>query len=263
MTNEDKSVEKSMGWLRWFLMAVAISGIAIFTLIFVSSFADRDDIQKVAVFAIQSKVQAEVSTHHPNIQTDNFIEGAERLRGKFGDRGKAFQAALGAKVDIAVAEAISRYFECETVTPERQSAVTGFFKNKNATALKISEKLESFIKGKYDATVSGLIRDIRIFSGVNILAFALILLLAWVRPGARFHLSLPAGLLLISAIVTICLYIFGQNWFYTLLLGNFWGFSYMIYMGVIFALTLDITLNHGRITTTILNEISNISIFPC
>jgi len=244
-------------------MVIALLGAAIFTAMFASSFADRADLEKAAIFAIQKKVQAEVRTKYPAVENDSFQESAEFLRDKFEDRGAAWKAALDAKMDVAVAQAVSRYCGCDTVTQEKQASITGFFKTKNQKAIAISERLEGFIKGKYEATVSGLIRDIRIFSAVNVGAFVLIFCLAWLRPGARFHLILPAGLVLISTVLTICLYVVGQNWFYTLMLGNFWGFAYLAYMAIIFALTLDITLNHGRVTTTILNSLSNITIVPC
>lgn len=244
-------------------MAISAAGILIFSIMLTSTFADRAVLEKAAIFAVKSKVQAEVKTKYPNLEAEGFLQSAEILRDKFGGKGDAIQKALEAKMDVAVATAISRYCGCESVSPERQNRITNFFKSQNAEAVAISEKLGGFIKGKYDATISGLVRDLRIFSGVNIFAFLLIFLLAWVRPIARFHLLLPAGLLLISTVLTICLYVFGQNWFYTLMLGNFWGFSYLIYMGVILAFTLDITLNHGRITGSILNAVSNVPLVPC
>lgn len=244
-------------------MAVSAAGILIFSMTLASTFADKAVIEKAAVFAVQKKVQAEVKAKYPNFETEGFLQSAELLRDKFGDKGDAFQKALEAKMDVAVATAISRFCGCDSVSPERQNRVTNFFKRENAEAKQISEKLNSFIQGKYEATISGLIRDIRIFSGANIFAFLLIFLLALVRPTARFHLLLPAGLLLISTVLTICLYVFGQNWFYTLMMGSFWGFTYLIYMGIVLGFTLDITLNHGRITSSTLNAVSNVTIVPC
>lgn len=261
---EDNSIAGlSKTWLRWALMVVSAAGILIFSMIMASTFADRAVLEKAAVFAVQKKVQAEVKTNYPNLETEWFLQSAEILRDKFGAKGEAFQKALDAKMDIAIATAISRFCGCETVSAERQNRVTNFLKRQNIEAVQISEKLGDFIKGKYDATITGLVRDIRIFSSVNIFAFLLIFLLAWVRPTARFHLLLPAGLLLISTVLTICLYVFGQNWFYTLMLGSFWGFTYLAYMGVVLAFTLDISLNHGRITGGILNALSNVTIVPC
>ena len=263
MTNDRASVGLGNTWLRWVLMAISAAGILIFSIMLTSTFADRAVLEKAAVFAVQKKVQAEVKTKYPGLKTEEFLQSAELLRDKFGNKGDAIQKALDAKMDVAVAAAISRYCGCGTVTPERQNRITKFFKSQNIEAVAISEKLGGFIKGKYDVTISGLVRDIRIFSGVNIFAFMLIFLLAWVRPTARFHLLLPAGLLLISTVLTICLYVFGQNWFYTLMLGNFWGFSYLAYMGIVLAFTLDITLNHGSITSSILSAVSNVPIVPC
>lgn len=261
--DQQKIFDLGNNWLRWILLVASAIGILIFSLMLTGTFADQAKIEKAAIFAVQKKVQAEVKTKYPNLDADGFRQSAELLREKFGTKGEAFQKALDQKMDVAVAQVVSRLCGCESVTDKRQNLVTNFFKRQNADALQISEKLNAFIKGKYESTIAGLIRDVRIFSSVNIFAFLLIFLLAWIRPNARFHLLLPAGLLLISTALTICLYVFGQNWFYTLMLGSFWGFTYLIYMGIILALTLDITLNQGRITSFLANSVSNVTIVPC
>lgn len=254
-------MELGKTWLRSVLIAISVTGVLIFSLMFASSFADKTVLEKAAIIAIQKKVQTEVKSKYPSLKTEGFLESAEVLRDKFGNEGKAIQIALDAKIDVAVATVISRYCGCETVSPERQNAVTRFFKKKGAKAEAISGQLESFIKGKYDATVAGLIQDIRIFSAVNVGAFTLVFLLALTKPTARFHLLLPASLLTVSAILTILLYVFGQNWFYTLMLGNFWGFAYLIFMGVVLAFVVDITLLGGTITGVILSPFTVLS--PC
>ena len=259
---DDLTAKSGMG-LRRLLMAVASFGIIIFALLLSATFADRADIEKAAIFAIQNKVQSEVKEKYPVFENESFMKSADFLKDKFDKQGAAWQAALDAKVDVAVANIIASLCGCSTASPEKQAFITDVFKRKNAKAVAISQQLESFIKGKYETVVTGLIRDIRIFSSVNIGAFLLVFLLAFLRPKARFHLLLPAGLLLVSAILTMCFYIFGQNWFYTLILGSFWGLAYLVYMAIIFAFTLDITLNHGRITGLILNAVSSIPITPC
>jgi len=137
-------------------MAVSAAGIVIFSFMLASTFAARAVLEKAAIFAVQEKVQAEVRTKYPKLETEGFRQNADILREKFGQKGDAIQAALDAKMDEAVAIAISRYCGCETVSPKRQNLITDFFKNQNAQAVAISAKLGDFIKGRYDSRFQAL-----------------------------------------------------------------------------------------------------------
>jgi len=66
---------------------------------------------------------------------------------------------------------------------------------------------------------------------------------------------LPAGLLFIATVASIAIYIFGQNWFYTLVFRNYMGWGYLTYVGVIFGFLLDIVFNGASITTSIVEAI--------
>ena len=68
---------------------------------------------------------------------------------------------------------------------------------------------------------------------------------------------LPAGLLFIATVASIAIYIFGQNWFYTLVFSNYMGWGYLTYVGVIFGFLLDIVFNGASITTSIVEAIGS------
>lgn len=100
-------------------------------------------------------------------------------------------------------------------------------------------------------------RDFRIFSGVSVVAFLFILLASFIKPRARVHLVIPSGLLLVSTLLASWLYLFEQNWFFTILTNSYVGFSYLSWIALIFGLLADIVLNRGRVTTAIINALGN------
>jgi hypothetical protein len=74
--------------------------------------------------------------------------------------------------------------------------------------------------------------------------------------------------MLTSTLLTSYLYLFKQNWFYTILYSEYWGFWYLFYIGIIFLFLCDIIFNKARITTEIVNAILNalgsaFSTVPC
>ncbi len=109
-------------------------------------------------------------------------------------------------------------------------------------------QLTRFIENRYATTVAGLTRDVRIFLGCNTVLFSIVALLAWLRPRAALHLYLPGGVLWLATLASAALYLFGQNWFFTLLHNSFMGYAYLGYALGIFIFLCDITFWRGRAT---------------
>ena len=98
--------------------------------------------------------------------------------------------------------------------------------------------------------------------------FLILLVVSWVKPQALTHLFVPALLLLVATVVSSCIYIIGQDWFYTILYNDYMGFAYLGYIAAIFSVLVDIVLNKARATTEIINGIANavgsaFSVMPC
>lgn len=117
----------------------------------------------------------------------------------------------------------------------------------------IATELERFVRGKYTELVHALMSEIRLFSGINTALFAAVLALLiarWREPGV---VLVPADLLLIATAVCIAVYIFGQNWFFSIFLQDYAGYGYLAYVGVVFAFLVDIAFNRARMTQAALN----------
>lgn len=141
------------------------------------------------------------------------------------------------------------------------------FQLKLSTFKQVNDKLTDFMKGQYMETTNKLKKDFRIYNGINALVFLLLIVISFIKPQAAKHLYLPALLLLISSLLCSYFYLFEQNWFFTIIYDDYVGWFYFTYLGIVFALLSDITFNHGRVTTGIIENtigaISNISIVPC
>ena len=60
------------------------------------------------------------------------------------------------------------------------------------------------------------------------------------------------GLLTVVTLVSAGIYVFGQNWFYTLMFNNYMGWGYVTLVGVILAFLLDVIFNKGRVSKIIM-----------
>jgi hypothetical protein len=100
------------------------------------------------------------------------------------------------------------------------------------------QSLDTEVVSRYRETWSSLVVDIRIFSAVNVGSFCLVLLLAFLVKEIPQYLSFCAWLLLFSTVVSIIIYLYGQNWFYTILFNKYYGTGYLTMLGCIFGYLL-------------------------
>lgn len=108
--------------------------------------------------------------------------------------------------------------------------------------------LRAMVEDRYLAILGELRADILIFLTCNLAVMALALILA------LFHADGASQVLPISVILTFATvaasawYVIGQNWFMTLVHADFYGWTYLVLLGVIFLVLLDIGLNRARVT---------------
>jgi hypothetical protein len=117
-------------------------------------------------------------------------------------------------------------------------------------------RLVAIIQSEYLGVVSDLKRDIRIFAASNSIAFLLLVLVSFLRPGRTRAMFVPGVLLAISTLACAYLYVFEQNWLLTLIHGDYLGLAYAAYLGVTFLFLCDIWLNEARVTTVIVELLS-------
>ena len=178
------------------------------------------------------------------------------------------EAALGSDLPDLIAERIARLCVC-SLPPEERENLAERFEVAKANAKAFVEAamrgsierdrvglstLEDLIAGHYVATVDGLIRDLRIFFGSNLALFAIIGI-AGVLSSVAPALVVPAGLLAASTVAAAAIYLFEQNWFYTIIFGSYVGWGYLIWVAIIALFLIDITLNRARVTSAILESL--------
>ena len=155
-------------------------------------------------------------------------------------------------------------YDCERKKDLTKSITAGYME-RIANIKTAQHKLGNIVKGKYMEIVGNLRLDLRIFLGSNAIMFLVLLLLSFSKPKAIPHLFVPGVLLLVSTIVSSGIYIYGQDWFYTILYNNYMGFWYLAYISVIFGFLIDVALNKARVTTKVINVSFHglTSVVPC
>lgn len=251
------------------LRTIGIFGLLLFGILFSVTLASPATIEKSARGFVEFQIEKEVKAIYKESLDSSVADRALDIAGRLGLERDKIQADLDNNLPKKIASVIASLcgYDCEKKKALAQSITTGYLDRiKNIEIAQ--DTLGNIIKGKYLEIVGNLKVDLRIFLGTNFIMFLLLLSISFFKPKAIAHLFLPGMLLLLATIISSSIYIFGQDWFYTILYNDYMGFAYLAYIGAIFGALVDITFNKARVTTEIINSIANgigsgFSVLPC
>lgn len=218
---------------------------------------------------VKKQIEIEVRDTYQASRASSLEDKAWVIANKLGYEEQELRRDLENQLPEKIAEIIAAMcgYDCERKRSIARSMTSGYVERIADISI-AQHNLGDMVKGKYVEIVSALKADLRIFLGVNSIMFLLLLLVSLLKPRAIEHLFLPGMLLLLSTVAASAIYLFGQDWFYTILYNDYLGYGYLAYLAVIFAFLLDVVFNSARITTDIINAIleavgSALSVAPC
>ena len=242
------------GFLKQLIRAIGLAGFAIFGILFAATYLSADSVERLGQTFIKFQVEKEVRKTYDGMADSSYGSALGQLKDRYEEETRQIQDALNNRLSQRIADviAIMCRLDCEKREGLRQSIESGY-RSRLIGASGAMNAITELIKGKYLNIVSNLTRDIRIFLGGNALLFLVVAALAFLKPRAGIQLYLPAGFLLISTVVCSGIYLFWQNWFFTIIYNDYVGFGYVVYVGVQFAFLCDIAFNKARVSTAIVN----------
>ncbi|MDZ7924918.1 MAG: hypothetical protein U5M23_12900 [Marinagarivorans sp.] len=251
------------------LRSIGLFGILLFGVLFAVTFVSPETIEKSAKGFVKYQIEKEVREKQQLLSESNVASKALSIAERLGVESEQIHENLDNKLPEKIASVIASMcgYDCERKKALAQSITSGYLDRiKNIEVAQ--DTLGDLIKGKYIEIVTNLKFDLRIFLGSNFLMFLILLIVSLAKPKAITHLFVPGVLLLTATILASVIYIFGQDWFYTILYNDYMGFGYLAYIAVIFGVLVDIALNKARVTTEVINGLANVvgsafSVLPC
>lgn len=238
-----------------FFRAASLVGIAVFGGCLVILLARPDIFERSATGFMRQQIEAEIRDQFPMLGDKRLAAGLGALSAKLGERQREILDEINSELPEFVAEIVGMMCVCaprrEEVSREVAESVRKRLDEKFQSLGLARQGLEDIAKGKYEKILAALRRDILIFTATNTVAFALVLLTGFIRDERRYLIMIPSFLLLCATVLSTWLYIFDQNWFYTILFNDYYGDAYAVLLGAIFALLLDIVMNRGRVSLRI------------
>lgn len=251
------------------LKLIGIFGIFLFGVLLSVTFVSPERVEDSAKGFVKSQIEKEVRAKQIAMNESSATEAALNIAGRLGLEKERIQANLDNDLPEKIASIIASMcgYDCEKKKSMAQSIASGYMDRIKSIQMAEST-LNDIVKGKYLEIVSNLKLDLRIFLISNLVMFLILLAISFFKHQAVKHLFLPGLLLTVATILSSTIYIFGQDWFYTILYNDYMGLGYLLYIAAIFGFLVDITFNKARATTEIINGIANaigsaFSVVPC
>jgi hypothetical protein len=246
--------------MKIILKITCLIGFIFFSTLFVFTYHMPHVVENsVKTFAIQH-IADDLRQNYLNKPTAQFlIEQATQWKYKVLQDQKITQTTIDKKLPELIAATLANTcgYQCEKAK-NLKTTVKDLF-NFHLTILQDQQnRLTDIIKYKYLEVLDKIKQDLRIFLSTNALIFAFLLVLTFLKPNQLKILFLSAVLLTASTLIASIFYIFGQNWFYTILYNHYMGFGYLLYITGIFLLLLDVAINKARITNYLFNTATSL-----
>lgn len=249
-------------WLRPVILAVVLAGTALFGGLLAVSVVQPAWVEQSAREMI--RVQLEKTTGEKiDALSSRFLQG--QARAAMQEKALEIEAArkaltdgLPARILAIAAEMGVPECECRQRHRERTELRIG-------SAQQMQARLDALIRSAYLDTADKLLRELRIFSGANALAFALLGLAAWRGPAGAHGVSLiPAtATLLVATLASSAIYLWGQNWLHTIVFGSYAGWAQLAYIALVYAWLCDLLLNRARISLQLCQGSMSGTLSPC
>ena len=213
--------------------------------------------ERTALGFAKIEIQTEIQARYPGLGEGKTATGLKSLSEKLGTRQDRLQNTIGSDLPDLIAKTIAAYCGCTDQKKIEGRAAT-IRKGLKARIGKLGiaqNQITQVIHNKYDQIISALKTDLMIFLFTNLTAFAAVFAVSFVRREHRGLVVIPGLLLLIAASAASWLYIAEQDWFYTIIYQDYYGWGYAILMGFIFGLLVDIILNQARVCLNIASNL--------
>jgi hypothetical protein len=217
------------------------------------------NVEQAAKGYLTTRVKAEIYDRFERPADPDEAEAWAALHKRLAAEAKRTGESLKQGLDKKLAALIARlcHYDCEKRRLLGEAIAAGFAAR--FEELKVAlEKIGQIARGSYARILDALIRDLSIFAGSNLAIFSLLLAVSFLGSERRRFLVLPVSLAVISTVAASLIYIFGQDWFFTILFDRYVGYGYLSYVGVIFAFLADIALLGGAITYAVLDFLKSV-----
>lgn len=244
--------------MRRFLLILSAIGALVFAGALVVSFTNPLLIERAAREIVRIEVERKTGEQIDALTNSRVAGLAQRALKQTDADIERTRQAIRDEVPQRVANVIANMLKADCECRKRLVRTAEQAENDKLSSLgQVRERLTSLIESAYASVTRNLLREFRIFTGANAVAFLILGLTTVLRRRASLQLALPAALLG-AVVVTGGFYLFAQNWLHTIVFGDYVGLAYGAYLGGVAIGLIDVLVNRARMTTVVVNAVFSV-----
>ncbi|HJU38051.1 MAG TPA: hypothetical protein VJ724_00660 [Tahibacter sp.] len=245
--------------MRQLILVVSFIGLALFASLFALSYTNPLAIERGAREVVRLEIERRVGEKIDALTNSRIAAFAERALAQTDVDVADARRVLRDDVPQKIADVVANMTDPDCACRERIAGYLRASANERLASLgQLRTRLGGVIESAYAHVAASLMREFRIFTGANALAFALLALTTVVRRRAALQTVLPAVAIVGAVVVVGSLYLFRQNWLHTVVFNDYVGFAYAAWLAVAALLLADILMNRARVTTRIVDAMLDV-----
>jgi len=245
--------------MRRTILGFSLAGTLLFGIAFALSWLDPIWIERLASTAVRFEVEREAGERVDALSGAPIVGLAQRALGRTDADIERTREAIRREVPASVARVAAAMLDPDCACRARLTAAVEAGARQHLLSLSQARaQLASLIESAYANVRAQLLREFRIFTASNAVAFGMLGAVTLARRRAGLQLMLPAAALAGGVVVTSGLYLFAQDWLHTILFNDYVGLAYVAWLGVVVLLLVDILGNRARISTRVVNAVMQI-----
>lgn len=251
--------------IRSLMLCLGLLGTVLFGGAFVVSYTHPILVEQAAREVVRIEVERRVAAKLDGLDSSRILAFAQKALGRTDAQIEATRRAIRDEVSVRAAKVVADMLDANCECRRRLAeAAREADANQLSTLQEAKARLAGLIESAYASVSTSLLREFRIFTGSNALAFGLLALVAFVRKQAGLQLLLPATALVGAIALVGGLYLFNQDWLHTIVFGDYLGWGYAAWLSVVSLLFADILMNRARVTTQLVNAVGGAATaVPC
>lgn len=255
--------------LQRILIALSLLGVLLFGGAYALSFLNPPLIERAAREVVRIEIERRVGEKIDSLSNSRLAGFAQRELRKTQVDIAMTEKSIRDKVPEQVANVIASMLnaDCECRKRLVQNAQRAE-RERLYSLTQVRDRLGDLVESAYASVAHDLLREFRIFTASNAVAFGLLGVIAILRRRATLQLFLTAVVLIGAVAITGSLYLFNQSWLHTIMFGQYVGLAYVFYLAGVALLLADVSFNRARVTTRIVNGVLDLvgsaaSAAPC
>ncbi|KAF1721841.1 hypothetical protein [Pseudoxanthomonas wuyuanensis] len=255
--------------MRRIVLLLSAPGILLFGGAFSLSFLNPLLIERAAREVMRIEVERRIGEKIDNLSSSRVTGLAQRALKRTNTDIERTQRAIREELPRKVANVVADMLDADCECRRRLAGYAERSESERLASLtQVRARLAVLIESTYASVGTSLMREFRIFSASNAVAFVMLGLVTLVRRRAALQLLLPAVVLVGAVALTGGLYLFNQDWLHTIVFGQYVGLTYAVYLAGVALLLADVVFNRARVATRIVNFVlqaagSTTTAIPC